>query len=176
VHLVRDARPRPRGRAPLRAIVVGVGNAFRRDDGAGLAIAGQLEGHPGVEVVSCEQEPSRLLEAWAGADLALVVDAVSSGAEPGTVHRFDATRRAVPAAVFRGSTHAFGVGDAVELARALGRLPGRLLLYGVEGEDFAAGEGLSPAVAAAVGPLAEELLREARGPGTGSARRDADYR
>jgi hydrogenase maturation protease len=62
--------------------------------------------------------------------------------------------------VFHGSTHAFGVGEAIELARALGRLPRRVLVYGVEGREFAAGEGLSPAVAAAVEPLVAELLEE----------------
>ena len=141
--------------------MIGVGNRYRRDDGVGPAVAERLRGRGDVDVATCEQEPSRLLDAWAGADLALVVDAVSSGAKPGTVHRFDATRRAVPSSVFRGSTHALGVGEVIELARALGRLPGRVLVYGVEGGEFAAGDGLSPAVAAAVEPLAAELMEEA---------------
>ena len=72
-------------------------------------------------VLDCEQEPTRLLDAWEGADVALVIDAAASGAvAAGTVHRFDASGEGVPARVFRSSTHAFGVGDAVELARALG--------------------------------------------------------
>jgi hypothetical protein len=33
--------------------------------------------------------------------------------------------------------------EAIELARALGQLPPRLIVYGVEGADFTAGEGLS---------------------------------
>jgi hydrogenase maturation protease len=143
--------------------VIGVGNVYRRDDGVGPAVAKRLRERRD-EVAVCEQEPSRLLDAWAGAELALVVDAVASGAEPGTVHRFDASERAVPAGVFRGSTHALGVGEAIELARALGRLPGRVLVYGVEGEEFAAGDGLSPAVAAAVEPLVAELIEEVDAP------------
>jgi hydrogenase maturation protease len=147
----------------VRVVAVGIGNAYRSDDGAGIAVAERLrEETDAVEVVTCEQEPLRLLDSWNGADLALVVDAVSSGAEPGTVHRFDATERAVPARVFRGSTHALGVGDAIELARTLGRLPGRVLVYGIEGETFTAGDRLSPAVAAAVEPLVAELREEAR--------------
>jgi hydrogenase maturation protease len=142
--------------------VIGVGNTYRRDDGVGPAVAERLRGRRDLEVATCEQEPSRLLDAWAGADLALVVDAVASGADPGTVHRFDASERPVPSGVFRGSTHAFGVGEAIELARALGRLPGRVLVYGVEGAEFAAGDGLSPAVAAAVEPLVAELVEETR--------------
>jgi hydrogenase maturation protease len=148
----------------VSAVVIGVGNAYRRDDGVGPAVAARLRGRHDVEVVTCEQEPSRLLDAWAGAGLALVVDAVASGAEPGTIHRFDASERALPTSVFRGSTHALGVGEAIELARTLGRLPGRVLVYGVEGDEFAAGDRLSPAVAAAVGPLVAELLEEVGSP------------
>jgi hydrogenase maturation protease len=145
----------------VKAVVVGVGNAYRRDDGVGPAVAARLRTQAGLKVVTCEQEPSRLLDAWAGAELALIVDAVASGAEPGTVHRFDASEQAVPSSVFRGSTHALGIGEVIELARALGRLPGRVIVYGVEGGEFGAGDSLSPAVAAAVGPLAAELSEEA---------------
>jgi hydrogenase maturation protease len=146
----------------VRTVVIGVGNAFRGDDAVGLAVAERVrERAAGLEVIVCEQEPVRLLDAWAGADLALLVDAVSSGAEPGTVHRLDATRDAVPATVFRGSTHAFGVAEVVELGRALGRLPERLLVFGVEGAEFRAGRELTPGVAAAVEPLVQELLEEA---------------
>ena len=78
----------------MNVVVVGVGNAYRRDDGVGLEVAERMRGRaPGVEAVAVEQEPSRLLDAWAGAELAIVVDAVSSSDEPGTVHRFDASER-----------------------------------------------------------------------------------
>jgi len=143
-----------------RYVVVGIGNEYRGDDGAGLAIAERVRGRvpAGVTVVPCEQEPSRLIDAWQDADAAIVVDAVESGAEPGTLHRFDAGVAPLPARVFRSSTHAFGVGEAVELARALGRLPGRVVVYGVEGAAFAAGRGLSGPVEAAVEPAAESVL------------------
>ena len=88
-----------------RYVVVGMGNEYREDDGAGLAVAERLRGRvpAGVTVVPCEQEPSRLIDAWQDADAALVVDAVRSGAEPGTVHRFDAGVEALPTRVFRSS-------------------------------------------------------------------------
>lgn len=143
-------------------VVIGVGNEFRRDDGVGLAVVASLRDRvpAGVELVECDQEPSRLIDAWAGAESALVVDAVESGAAPGTLHRFDAGAGPIPAGVFRSSTHAFGVGDAVELARVLGRLPGRVLVYGVEGGEFGAGDGLTVAVEAAVEPTATALLED----------------
>jgi len=143
-------------------VVVGVGNAYRGDDGAGLAVAERLRERvpAGVDVVTCEQEASRVIDAIEDREAAVLVDASSSGSAPGTVHRFDASAYAVPARAFRSSTHAFGVGEAVELARALGKLPRRVVVFGVEGEEFGAGEGLSPAVAAAVEPVAEAVLEE----------------
>ena len=143
-------------------VVVGVGNAYRGDDGAGLAVAESVRGRvtEGVEVVTCEQEASRVIDAIEGRDAAVLVDAASSGAPPGTIHRFDASADPVPARSFRSSTHAFGVGEAVELARALGKLPRVVVVYGVEGQEFAAREGLSEAVAAAVEPAAEAVLEE----------------
>ena len=145
-----------------RVVLVGVGNGYRGDDGAGLAVAELVRGRApaGVEVVTCEQEASRVIDAIEGRDAAVLVDASSSGAPAGTIHRFDASTEPVPARAFRSSTHAFGVGEAVELARALGKLPGSVVVYGLEGEDFAAGEGLSAAVAAAVEPAAEAVLKE----------------
>jgi hydrogenase maturation protease len=142
--------------------VIGVGNALRGDDAVGLAVAERVRAlaPEGVEVLEVEQEPTRLIDAWEGADPALVVDAAQSGGEPGTVRRFDASTEGVPARVFRSSTHAFGVGDAVELARALGRLPARVVVYGIEGADFTAGAGLSERVAAAVDEVARLLLAE----------------
>jgi hydrogenase maturation protease len=146
----------------VKVVVVGVGNAVRGDDAAGLAVAERVRRRAprGVDVVECEQEPTRLLDAWGGADLALVVDASLSGAEPGTVRRFDAIAEHVPARTFRSSTHAFGIGDAVELGRALGRLPERVVVYGIEGDDFALGSGLSARVVSAVDEVAEAVLAE----------------
>jgi hydrogenase maturation protease len=142
-------------------VVIGVGNPYRGDDGVGLAVAERVRGRvPGVDVVECEQEPTRLLDAWEGAELAIVVDACASGSPAGTVHRFDLAAASLPARVFRSSTHAFGVGDAVELARALGRLPARLVVFGVEGEAFASGTGLSPAAARAADEVAAAIVAE----------------
>jgi hydrogenase maturation protease len=145
-----------------RDVVIGVGNAYRSDDGVGLAVVEYLRGRlpEGVAVVPCEDEPSRLLDAWDGASAVYVVDAVSSGAEPGTLHRFDASEEAVPSNVFRSSTHAFGVGEAIELARVLGKLPPRVLVYGVEGAEFRGGEALTPAVAAGVERVANVVLED----------------
>jgi hydrogenase maturation protease len=143
-------------------LVLGIGNAWQGDDAAGLAAARLLRERvpAGVEVRSLEGEPVSLVEALDGAEEALLVDAVRSGAPAGTVHRIDATDEPVPATMSAASTHTLGVGEAIELARALGRLPARVVLYGIEAERIAAGAELTPAVARAVDEVVESVLAE----------------
>jgi hydrogenase maturation protease len=156
----------------IRLALIGIGNRLRRDDAAGLEVARRLAlvRPAGVRVMEEEGEPASLIEAWAGVAEALVVDGVSSGAEPGTLHRFDATEAPLAAELFRPSTHALGVAEAVELARELDRMPRRLAVYGIEGESFEIGEGLSPAVEAAVEQLVAELCGELGGAGPAEER------
>jgi hydrogenase maturation protease len=142
--------------------VIGVGNPLRGDDGAGVVVAERLVGRvpEGVEVVACDEEPSRLIEAWSGADAAVIVDSVASAAGAGTLHRFEAGEAPIPAYAFRSSTHAIGIADTIELARALGKLPPRVRVYGVEGEDFETGAPLSPAVEEAVAATVNAVLAD----------------
>ena len=114
-----------------------------------------------------------LIEEWTGADAVIIVDAVSSGAPAGTIHRLDPLSEPIPAALSQGSTHAFGLAETIELARALDRLPARLLVYGIEGERFEAGDELSPPVSAAVDAVREEL-RERLGNPAADAWQDPD--
>jgi hydrogenase maturation protease len=168
-----------RGRA--RVVVIGVGNALRQDDGAGLEVARRVRaladpaeiaeaaaiaGGAEIAVREHEGEPLGLLELWEGARAAVLVDAIhsgDSGVAPGTVHRVDVSSEPIPAPLLRGSssTHAVGVGEAIELARALRRLPERVIVYGVEGLRFDAGSGLSGEVEGVIDSLAEAVLREA---------------
>jgi DNA-binding CsgD family transcriptional regulator len=78
---------------------------------------------PGVDLVLTGGEPTRLIEAWTGAALAVVVDAVRADPpRPGRVHRFVLDRpMAGPART--ASSHGFGLDDAVRLALALDRMP-----------------------------------------------------
>lgn len=143
-------------------VVIGVGNVYRGDDGVGLSVASLVRGRvpADVAVLECEQEPTRLLDAWEGADVAVVVDACAAGGPPGSVHRFDVSSDPLPARGFRSSTHAFGVGDAVELARALHRLPSRVVVYGVEGVAFDTGAPMSGPVQAAAAQVAAAIVRD----------------
>jgi hydrogenase maturation protease len=144
------------------ALVIGIGNAYRGDDGVGLVAARRLkdEGLTAFRVLEHHGGGTDLMDSWEGADAVILLDAVQSGAPPGTLHRWDAILQRLPVMAFRGSSHAFSLAEAVEMARVLGRLPKHLVVYGVEGRDFKAGTGLSSEVQGAVGHLVERVLRE----------------
>ncbi len=146
-----------------QVVLIGVGNPYRRDDGIGPALAAAIGGLdlPGVIVLTSDGEPSRLLDAWTGARLAVVVDAVRpGGGEPGQIHRFSGC----PADGDSGpaSTHGLGIGQAAALGQALDRLPDRLVVLAVEAADVGYGEQLSPPVAAALASLTSLVLAELR--------------
>ena len=163
-----------------RAVVIGIGNEFRRDDGAGPAVVDRLRGEApaGVRLVVSDGEPAGLLEAWTDADLAVVVDAVSGGsAPPGqlyrvTVHGGDG--RELDDLSDGASTHNLGLGTAIGLSRALARMPGALIVHAVEGADFGYGQGLSAAVDRVLAELVTAVLADLRlppPPGTRARRR-----
>lgn len=141
-------------------VVIGVGNSFRGDDAIGLLVIQRLWLLPpeGVQLEECEGEGTRLLDLWKGAGLVIVIDAVCSGRPPGTLHCFDATSQPLPANLFQAtSTHNVGVAEAIELGRVLNCLPARLLVYGIEGQQFELGCPPLPEVAAAVEPVLKRL-------------------
>jgi hydrogenase maturation protease len=145
-----------------RAVVIGVGNEFRRDDGAGPAVLARLHGRVpgGVELLVSDGEPAGLIEAWAGAPLAVIVDAVrAEPSVPGRLHRL-VLHGAGTAEVRPVSSHGLGLDSAIGLARALDRMPGSLILHAVEAADLGQGPGLTPAVAAVIDTLAEAVLRD----------------
>ncbi len=142
--------------------MIGVGREGRRDDAAGLRAARLARAllWPSGRVVECEGGTTSLLDAWTGASTVVVVDAMVSGAPPGTVRRLDAGREPLRAVLFRGSTHGLGLAEAVELARSLGQLPPTLVVYGIEGEDFGYGSRLSYSVECAVRDAALRVAEE----------------
>ncbi|MBI4639194.1 MAG: hydrogenase maturation protease [Candidatus Tectomicrobia bacterium] len=143
-------------------LIIGVGNEYRSDDGVGLEIVRRLRAKPLPNTTIIEEtgEGTALIEIWKDSDRVILFDAVSTGAVPGTIHRFEAHTYPIPARFFRSSTHTFGVVEAIELARALNSLPSHFLVYGIEGKNFEAGVGLSPEVERAAQNIVEQVVKE----------------
>ncbi len=157
-------------------LVVGLGSVDRGDDAWEPLVARAVAraALPGVRVVEHE-DPTALLDLWDGHDPVVVVDAVCSGSAPGTLHRIEtgAGLPPIPESAWsrtgRGGTHAFGAAAAIELARALHRLPPRLVVVGVEATAFDHGAPLSDPVADAVDAAVATvvgIVADATGPGT----------
>ncbi|MFO7572929.1 MAG: hydrogenase maturation protease [Gaiellaceae bacterium] len=143
----------------MRNAAVCLGSRYRGDDAVGPEAADRLRA-AGADVLDCADEPTRLLDLWDGLDTVVVVDAVSTGSPPGTLHRVDAGGGPLPRELRLASTHAMGVADALELGRALGRAPRRAVVVGLEGARFGMGEEMTPAVATALDGLVEAVLEE----------------
>jgi len=171
----RAAGARPAG---PRVVVIGVGNPMRRDDGAGIATVERARPRlpSGVEVMTLGGEATGLLEAWTGAGLAVVVDAVRWDRPPaGGVTRIDATADPEALSGWGGGTssHGLGVAEAIALGRALDRLPRRLVLLLVTLTEEGHGAGLSPTAERAVEEAVELLVAEVAAAGGDRAQGEA---
>lgn len=146
-----------------RKLIIGIGNDFRGDDGVGLVIARILRqlGLPGIEIIENSGEGTGLISLWKGADTVFVIDAVFSSAEPGKIYRFETGKDNLPSALFKGfSTHAIGLAEAIELSKALGELPRRLIIYGIEGSSYEAGRGLTPEIERSAELVVSKIIEE----------------
>lgn len=129
-------------------LIIGCGNRDRGDDAAGVMVAESLR-QLGIEVQIRRGEAAELIESWRGVDDVIVVDAAMTGAPAGSVTFWDGQHPAAsPSST--PSTHGLGLAEAIELSRALGCLPIRLRVYGIEGRHFEIGGEVSPEVKQAV--------------------------
>ncbi len=143
-----------------KVLVVGLGNEYRSDDGAGPAVAAYVADLAGSTVEAAViGEPLDLLGKWDDARLCVVADATRSGAPPGTVQVFELAESGdADSSVGAMSTHGMDLARVLRLARAIGRQPQRVVVVGIEGERFADGRGLTATVAAGVAEAGELVI------------------
>ena len=157
-------------------VIVGVGNPLRGDDGAGPAVIRALHRlglGRSVTLTESGGDAAELLELWDGARQAVVVDAIRSGAPPGSVHVLGHPGREELPSLRGVSVHGLGLATAIGLARELGRLPSRLTVIGIEAGRCELGAPMSPPVRAGVIQAAQLLSGAFRGAPAQSRARDA---
>lgn len=144
------------------ALVIGIGNPDRGDDGVGPFVARLIADlpPPGLNAVECSGDPADLIALWQDIETVVAVDACQSGEQPGTIREIDVRTEPLPDGFGAVSTHGFGLAAAVELARAIYRLPRSLTVVAIEGESFTPGAPLSPAVEQAGRTVAAEITRK----------------
>jgi hydrogenase maturation protease len=142
-------------------LVIGIGHPDRGDDAVGLLVAGRLDGalRPGWQARAHMGDLTALLDLWEDVEAVLVVDAMRSGAAPGTVRVVDPAAEPIPEGLAAASSHVVDLPEVLGLAETLGRRPAWLRIVAIEGARWGMGEGLSPAVEQAL-PVAHRAIRD----------------
>lgn len=140
--------------------VYGLGNTDRGDDGAGVLVLRELGGRvpEAVQLHEIGTDPLRLLDLWPGVKRAILVDAVTSGAAPGTVHRIEDLQ--FTSERFTTSTHGMSIREVIQLARILDRMPAELIVVGIEAASVDVLSEISAGVLRGIGEAAEVVLAE----------------
>ena len=152
-----------------RALVVGIGNVLRGDDGFGVEVARRLQALPDIaaraKVIEVGIGGIHLVqELMDGYDLLVIVDAVDRGGDPGRLYVLELSVPSTPSALEAWERDLTDMHEAVPskalaLAKALGVLPARVLLVGCQPARTDEVEiGLSPHVGSAV----EEAIERVR--------------
>ena len=133
-------------------LLIGVGNVLRHDDGVGVRAAERLTGLgllPEIEVFDAGSVGLGAAQFLEGRELVVVVDAIDAGATPGTV--FQLTPEQIRPYIRSDiSLHDLHLLDALNETLLLGTTPEKVVVLAVQGGDWSAGIGLSPAVEAAL--------------------------
>jgi hydrogenase maturation protease len=151
-----------------RALVVGLGNLLRTDDGVGFAVVERLDTDPRLTAV---RESGRLRVFWAqqltpelaadfsAVDVVVLVDADTELA-PGEVQarRVDAAA-AAPGSAGPGMTHHVDAASLAAMARDLYGAAPKVWVVGVGPDSLEVGEALTPVVSAAVPRAVESAVQ-----------------
>ena len=140
----------------MTVLIIGFGNPDCGDDAAGPLVVRLLAGRIAARVLERHGDALALLDEWCDAEALVLIDAAAPMGNPGRIHHLDIAAADLPRDLAVGSTHAFGLPEAVALSRRLGTLPARAVVYAIEGVCFDPGAPVSPAVAEAVAVLARQ--------------------
>lgn len=143
-------------------LIIGVGNEFRGDDAVGILIARFLKRYfrEGVKIIGVDTSFDELIQIWGNYDLVIFIDAIKSGEKPGKIYRLKFGVDEIPTKLEFFSTHSVGLIEYIEIAKALGKLPGELIIYGIVGKDFNVGSSISREVKVSCKKVAREILAE----------------
>ena len=125
---------------------------MRGDDAAGIEVATRLGRERAAPVAG---DPLQAIDCWGACHHVVIVDAMRSGAEAGTIRRCSLDE--LGSVDTFASSHSVGPVELVGLARVLDRLPDVVEIVGIEAQSVEHGDRLSAPVQRAVELLVEEL-------------------
>ncbi len=140
-------------------LVVGIGNRYRGDDGAGWRVVEALEGVlPKGMLLKVRGELTELLDLLQKEKRLFVIDACIGEGEGW--ERIDLLKEGALLNVPLTSTHGFSLKEAIELAKELGQVPSKLMLFAIYAKNLLPSEGLSESVVRSVDEVKRALLQE----------------
>ncbi|MFB0568300.1 MAG: hydrogenase maturation protease [Nitrososphaeria archaeon] len=153
----------------MKTLIAGLGDRLMGDDGFGSFLVEELtkkELSPEVEVIDYGTSVTKLLVDLENYDLVVLLDAISKGGRPGTVYkeriRPEDIRDLSPEEfnMMAGiSYHGINLVSLLEVAKALGVLKGKVIIFGAEPDKIALRIGLSQTMGKALQRVVEEVLR-----------------
>jgi hydrogenase maturation protease len=153
--------------------IIGLGNSLGGDDAVGNLIARQLLPYQGplISIMEGGLAGLNLLHEMEGTEKLILIDAVHSQAEAGTIVRFLLPQELDEISTMTWgssipSTHAFGLGEALILAHTLEMLPQHVILYGIELGHIQPGKTLSPQVSRSIQSVVFRIVTEELRPST----------
>ena len=157
--------PSPSARELPNVLVMGIGSILMTDEGIGIRAVEELQRRyrfpDNVELLDGGTSGIDLLSFISGRDYLIIVDAIKSGNQPGTVLKVEGED--VPAQFrTRISPHQLGISDLLAAAALTDELPKRLVLFGIEPKEIVLGIGLSPEVRNGLDHLLEVVVDDLR--------------
>lgn len=148
----------------MRTLILGIGSSILTDDAVGIVVARKLgeklSDRDDIDVAINEEAGFSLLEDAIGYDRLVVIDSILTGAEPGTLMRFDL--ESLGPTIHSSSPHGLNLATVMEFGRRQGlNVPDDVIIYAVEIRDaLTFSEELTSAVAASVDDVVERIASE----------------
>lgn len=127
--------------------LVCLANPNRGDDAFAWIVADQFikEGETLFSVIKSSGDITDLLDVFSSHRRVVVLDAMETE-DLVPIKKWNVKEESLPASLSGTSSHVLGVGEAIELSRALDKIPDELIVIGVKGVNFQLGEELSLAM------------------------------
>jgi len=149
--------------------IIGIGNILCSDEGVGIHVINDINHealNSNVKVFDCGTSGIAVLEAMDDTEKAIIIDAVSSGRKPGTIHLYtmedllrmeDKTLKLV-------SLHQFDLMATLKLGMTTNayKMPCRIIIIGVEVKSLESSMDLSDEVTKALPKVIETVIHEAQ--------------
>lgn len=143
-----------------RTVVLGVGSPLMGDDGLGIAVVEMIRERqpddPAIALLDGGTWGMSVLPLIEAADRLLIIDAIKSGAEPGTLVRLEDDE--IPRHLRQKlSPHQIELGEVLAVAHLRSMFPAEAVAIGIEPARIELHEGLSEEVGATVPELIEAI-------------------